>query len=699
MRPEILYPLFAEIETIKGIGERSYKLVANLAGCKIADLLWHLPSGIIDRRYSPQLKEATPGRICTLRVRIVEHQAPKTRKQPYKVVVEESGNEAVFPEQLTLIFFKVYADSITKNLPLGEERIISGKLESFNGFWQMSHPDYIVKPADIDKVLGVETVYPLTAGISNKMLNKWIKESLQRVPILPEWQNDSYLKQQGWPRFNQSLKEAHHPLNHADLEASSPSRKRLAYDELLANQLALAIVRQRVKKQAGREIKGNGMLRKKVLENLPFKLTPAQEKVLGEIYADQGSKYRMLRLLQGDVGSGKTIVALLTMLNAVECGAQAAIMAPTEILAKQHLETIGPLAEDIGLRAELLTGRTKGKLRTQILDDLKNGKIDIIIGTHALFQDEVLFKDLACVVVDEQHRFGVHQRLSLTNKGNHADILVMTATPIPRTLVLTAYGDMEYSKIDQVPEGRKPVDTRVIPLDKLSETAVALKRKIDAGARAYWVCPLVEESEKSDLAAAEERFASLQKIFGATVGLVHGKMKEKDKDEVMERFKRGELKLLVATTVIEVGVNVPEATVMIIEHAERFGLAQLHQLRGRIKRGYEASTCLLLYNHPLSETARQRLNIMRDSEDGFLIAEKDLDLRGGGEILGTRQSGFSDFKIADMAHHKELLHTAHQDAKMILELDPNLTSARGQALRILLYLFERDDAVKTYLAG
>ena len=693
MRPEILYPLFAGINTIKGIGERSYKLVAGLVGDKIADMLWHLPSNIIDRRYSPRLVEAVPGRIITVKVRVVEHIAPKSRKQPYRVVVEDGS------EQLTLIFFKVYADSIAKNLPAGAERVISGKLESFNGQLQMSHPDYIVKPEEIDKVLGVETVYPLTAGISNKMLGKWIRQALDRLPDLPEWLNAEFKQKQGWSSFRAALLAAHNPQRLNDLEPTTPARCRLAYDELLANQTALAIVRERVKKQAGREIRGNGLLRRKILEQLPFKLTPAQEKVLSEIYADQGEPFRMLRLLQGDVGSGKTVVALLAMLNTAECGCQAAIMAPTEILAKQHLETIQPLCDSIGIRAELLTGRTKGKNRTALLADLEAGKIDILIGTHALFQEEVKFKDLALAVVDEQHRFGVHQRLNLSAKGNKTDILVMTATPIPRTLILTAYGDMEYSKIDQAPEGRKPVDTRVVPVDKISEVVSGLRRKLQSGARAYWVCPLVEESEKSDLAAAEERFASLQKIFGSDVGLVHGKMKEKDKDAVMERFKNGAIKLLVATTVIEVGVNVPEATVMIIEHAERFGLAQLHQLRGRIKRGFEASTCILMYAGRLSETAHERLNIMRETEDGFLIAEKDLELRGSGEILGTRQSGFSEFKLADMSVHKDLLRIANQDAKMMLELDPNLQTPRGQALRTLLYLFERDDAVKTYLAG
>ena len=693
MRPEILFPLFADISVLKGIGSKTVKLLQNLLGSsKIVDLAFHLPAGIVDRSYRPRLKDAVPGRICTVRVKVVEHIAPKTRQQPYRVVVSDGS------EDLTLVFFKVYADSIAKNLPVGAVRIVSGKLESFNGMLQMAHPDYIVPEAESDKIPAFEPVYPLTAGISNKMLNKYAEQALARVPALPEWLDAAFVKQHGWDDFRTALLKAHHPHYQQDLEPYAKERARLAYDELLANQLTLAIARERVKKQNGRIIRGNGLLRKKILEKLPFALTSAQKNVLAEIYADQAEPLRMLRLLQGDVGSGKTIVAFLAMLNAVESGLQAAIMAPTEILAKQHFETIAPMCEDIGITAALLTGKTKGKARAEILSRLAEGSINILIGTHALFQEDVSYHELGFVVVDEQHRFGVHQRLKLSEKGNKADVLVMTATPIPRTLVLTSYGDMEYSKIDQVPEGRKPVDTRVLPLSKLAETVAALKRKIESGTRAYWVCPLVEESEKSDLAAAEARFEDLRKIFGNDVGLVHGKMKEKDKDAVMERFKRGEIKLLVATTVIEVGVNVPEATIMVIEHAERFGLAQLHQLRGRVKRGFEAATCLLLYGQPLSETAHERLNIMKQTEDGFLIAEKDLELRGGGEILGTRQSGFCQFRLADMEYHKNLLFIANQDAKLILNKDPNLQSPRGQALRILLYLFEQDDGVRTYKA-
>ena len=691
MRPEILYPLFADISSLKGVGTKTYKLLRTLlGGTSLKDLLFHLPSNLVDRSYRPQLKDAIAGRICTVKAKVIEHVAPKNKHQPYRVVVDDGT------EQLTLVFFKVYADSIAKNLPVGSIRLISGKLESFNGVLQMPHPDYILPENAVGLLPLKEAVYPLTAGLTSKAIGKYISQALAIVPELPEWQDEAFIQKQGWNSFKSSLIEAHHPQYLTDIEPFSKVRARLAYDELLANQLTLAIARERVKKQAGHSIKGNGVLRQAVLKKLPFSLTKAQEKVLAEIYADQASDFKMLRLLQGDVGSGKTIVSLLAMLNAVECGGQAAIMAPTEILAKQHFETINTLCDDIGIHVALLTGKTKTKERNQLKEDLVQGNINILIGTHALFQEDVIYHNLCLVVVDEQHRFGVQQRLNLSEKGKQADVLVMTATPIPRTLVLTAFGDMEYSKIDQLPEGRKPVDTRVLPITKSSEVVSALQRKIKEGCRAYWVCPLVEESEKSDLAAAEARFSDLQKIFGDKVGLIHGKMKEKDKDAVMERFKSGKITLLVATTVIEVGVNVPEATLMIIEHAERFGLAQLHQLRGRIKRGFQEAVCLLLYEQPLSETALSRLDVMRQTEDGFVIAEKDLELRGGGEILGIRQSGFASFLLADLEYHRHLLDIANQDAKLILNKDPELKSPRGQALRNLLYLFEKDSGLKTY---
>lgn len=693
MRPEILNPLFCSAERLKGIGTKYFKLIKNLCGEKVLDLLFHLPVNLIDRTYCCPLNRAQTGRIWTGLVKITSHMPGASKKQPYRIMAEDET------DILTLNFFKYYQDCFSKNMPEGSFKAISGRLESFNGRLQMNHPDYILDPEMLESLKTIEPVYPLSAGVTNKMLLKLIRQAFEILPDLPEWQNPAFMAENGFSSFKQSLLKAHHPLTIQELEPSCAARKRLAYDELLANQLTLALARKNIKKKSGRSIEGNGSLRQILLQGLAFELTPSQKNVLEEIYKDQKAPYKMMRLLQGDVGSGKTVVAALVMLNAVECGAQAAIMAPTEILAKQHFETISAYLTQTDVRIALLTGKTKTKAREQILEDLKSGKIQILIGTHALFTDDVCFKDLACVVVDEQHRFGVKQRLSLTTKGNNADVLVMTATPIPRTLVLTAYGDMDYSKIAELPKGRRPVETLTLGLNKIDEVVAALKRRIDSGDRAYWVCPLVEESEKTDLAAAEERFRQLQKIFGDKTGLIHGKMKEKEKDEMMYRFKNGEISLLVSTTVIEVGVNVPEAVIMVIERAERFGLAQLHQLRGRIRRGQKDSTCILVYGFPLSDTAKARLKIMKESEDGFLIAEKDLELRGGGEILGTRQSGFQNFKLADMSVHKELLYCAKKDADLILATDPDLKSERGRALRVLLYLFECDDHFKTYLSG
>ena len=695
MRPENLYPLFSSIEKISGIGNKYAKLFTLLCGGnRLIDVLFHLPYNAVDRRYSPKIAEATIGKICTIKGRVVEHAAPANKKRPYRIVLEDET------EQIILYFFKYYAGSLMKNFPVGEEVVISGKIEEFNGSKQMIHPDVVGKAADFYKIARIEPIYPLTAGLSNKMVEKVAKYALSATPKMPEWLDENYKARQNFPSFNEALWKLHNPTDVNYLNQNSSFYRRLAYDELLANQLALAISRNKIKKQKGISYEGDGVLRNEVFKNLDFELTAAQQNALQDIYEDQKADYRMLRLLQGDVGCGKTIVALLAMLNAVESGLQCAIMAPTEILATQHFESIGEICGKIGVRTELLTGRIKGKAREQILNDLKSGKINILIGTHALFTDNVDFKNLGFVVIDEQHRFGVHQRLALSAKGKKCDVLVMTATPIPRTLVLTSYGDMEYSQITELPAGRKPVDTRVMPDNKIGIIVEGLRRKIAAGTRAYWVCPLVEESEKSDLAAAVARFEDLRAIFGEKVGLIHGKMKDAEKNEVMQRFKSGDIKLLVATTVIEVGVNVPEATIMVVERAERFGLAQLHQLRGRIKRGTEAGNCILLYGvNSLSETAKDRLEIMRRTEDGFLIAEEDLRLRGGGEILGSKQSGFEVFKIAVLPQHQDLLFTAAKDAKMIMQSDGNLNLDRGKALRYLLYLFEKDEDLKTYTAG
>jgi ATP-dependent DNA helicase RecG len=703
LRPEILFPLYAEATSLPGIGPRFGKLLARLTdhgdgGGRIVDLCWHLPSGLIDRSYRPTLATAQLDRIVTVTVTVDQILEPRTPRQPWRV---RCSDRSGFVE---LVFFHAQRAWLEAQLPVGSQRVVSGKLEDRVGGRQMAHPDYIVAPEEADRLPLLEPVYPLTAGLTPRVVQKAVAAALARLPVLPEWQDPALLKRHAWPAWHTAVAAAHRPQAEVDLSPEAPARQRLAFDELLANQLALALVRARQKRARGRSLRGDGRLRSLVLGALPWRLTGAQRRALDEILADMASGDRMLRLLQGDVGSGKTVVALLAMLTAAEAGGQAVLMAPTEILARQHLKTIEPLAAAAGLRVELLTGRDKGKAREAILQRLASGETLLAIGTHAVFQEDVAFENLLLAVVDEQHRFGVHQRLALAEKGQAVDILVMTATPIPRTLTLTLYGDMDVSKLDEKPPGRQPIDTRLVSLERLEEVTAGIGRALEQGRKVYWVCPLVEESDESDLAAAELRHAELKERFGARrVGLVHGRLKGKDKDAVMAAFAEsppGEgLDLLVATTVIEVGVDVPAATVMVIEHAERFGLAQIHQLRGRVGRGQGKSTCLLLYSQPLGETARARLEILRESEDGFRIAEEDLRLRGAGEILGTKQAGFPEFRLARLPEQTDLLQVARDDARRLLETDPELQGPRGKALRVLLYLFGRDEAVRLLRAG
>jgi ATP-dependent DNA helicase RecG len=694
MRPAILFPLFAETRTLSGVGPKLERLIARVAGPRLLDLIFDLPCGVIDRSYRPKLIEAEPGRIATIAVNVLDHVAPRDRRQPYRVRCSDET------AAIELVFFHAHPDWLTRNLPTGVRRIVSGRIEFFNGRPQMVHPDYVLTPEEAAGMPLIEPVYRLTEGLAAKSLTKAVRGALEKVPPMPEWQDHAFRKQRDWPGFNEALAAAHAPEREADLLPDAPARMRLAYDELLANQLALVLIRASMKGQKGRVLKGDGHLQKKAIAALPFALTEAQRNAVAEIDADMATPTRMLRLLQGDVGAGKTVVAMLALLNAVEAGCQGAFMAPTEILARQHMAALEKMAEAAGVRMALLTGRERGPSREAVLTALHAGQIDILVGTHALFSEDVGFKDLGLAVIDEQHRFGVHQRMQLQGKG-HApvDVLVMTATPIPRTLALTAYGDMDVSRLTGRPPGRKPVLTRVLPAERLDEVVEHLKGAIAKGARAYWVCPLVEESEKIDLAAAEDRAAMLKHFLGERVGLVHGRMKGPERDTAMARFKVGETSVLVATTVIEVGVDVPEASIMVVEHAERFGLAQLHQLRGRVGRGAAKSTCLLIYHGTLGETAKARLKTLRETDDGFVIAEEDLRLRGAGELLGVRQSGLPEFRVADLAAHGELLATARDDAKLILAKDPGLRSERGEALRVLLYLFERDEAVRYLRTG
>lgn len=705
MRPPLLNPLFAGAAGLKGIGDKLDKLLARflrpahgMAGdtARVIDLLFHLPSGVVDRRFRPRIEALPRDGVVTVEARVIRHRPPPpgNRRVPYRVEVSDGTG------LLTLVFFHAYADSIRRMLPEGETRFISGKIDWFNDEAQMAHPDHVVSADEFGRMPLIEPVYPLTEGLSAKVLMKAIRQALEKLPDLPEWQNAAFLQRHNWPSFNAALKALHHPENPSSIGLEAPARRRLAYDELLSNQLALSLVRASMKRAAGRKLPGTGDLRARLITSLPYSLTNAQEQAIREILQDMASEDRMLRLLQGDVGSGKTVVALLALAAAIESGAQGALMVPTEILARQHHATLSKLCQAAGISIALLTGREKGKTRNEILARLASGETALLVGTHALFQDDVAFKDLGLVVIDEQHRFGVHQRLALQAKaGGATDLLVMTATPIPRTLALTVYGDMDVSKITEKPAGRLPIDTRVIPLSRMDEVIDGLGRSMAQGNRAYWVCPLVEESEVVDLAAAEERFTALAARFPGAVGLVHGQMKGPDKDRVMAEFKDGTLKLLVSTTVIEVGVDVPEATAIVIENAERFGLAQLHQLRGRVGRGTGKSSCLLLYQEPLGETAKARLSIMRETEDGFRIAEEDLRLRGAGEMLGTRQSGLPLFRMADLSVDGDLLAAARDDAQLILNKDAKLTSERGEALRLLLYLFERDEAIRLLSAG
>ncbi len=695
MRPEILFNLFKPITSLPGVGSRIGKAIETATGSdRLVDLLWHLPTDIIDRRYEPTVSDAIPGSIATMTLSVIRHNKPPNKRAPYKVFCrDESG-------KITLVFFHAREDYLKRILPEGEERLVSGKVEQFGNEKQMTHPDHILALDEADNLKRVEPVYRLSAGVSLKVLNKAIGHVLGDVPELPEWLDPVHLKQQKWHTWHASVIAAHSPENGTDLLPEAISRSRLAYDEFLSNQLALQLIRRSVNKLKGRSIKGDGSLTNLILDALPYTLTASQQSALSEIRDDMVGENRMLRLLQGDVGSGKTIVALLSMMNAIEACYQCALMAPTEILARQHAATIEPLAAQAGIEVVIMTGRDKGKKREKLLASIADGTARIVIGTHALFQDDVDFYNLALAVIDEQHRFGVHQRLALAAKGQGIDILVMTATPIPRTLMLTAYGDMDVSRLTEKPANRKPIVTRAVPDTRLDEVCSGIKRSIDEGARVYWVCPLVEESEKLDAAAAEARYDHLREIFGTDhVGLVHGRMKSTEKDAVMAAFNQGNVKILVATTVIEVGVDVPEATIMVIEHAERFGLAQLHQLRGRVGRSDRDSACLLVYGSPLSEVAKNRISIMRETDDGFKIAEEDLILRGAGEVLGTRQSGLPEFRVADLTQHTELLATARRDAQLILEKDPDLETERGKALRVLLYLFERDEAIRNLRSG
>ena len=681
---EILAPLRAPLSSLPGLGPRLSVLMARLVdGNTVRDVLFHLPVDFTDRRATPRIAEARPGQVATLRVEVIRHEPPAKKTQPHRVII---GDGSGFAE---IALF--HAARLTQ-YPVGAKLIVSGKLETFADRLVIHHPDYVASALREDEFPWIEPVWPLTAGIVPRVMRRAALGALAVLPDLPEWQDKTLLRARNWPGFAEALHALHAPREVPD----NPPYERLAYDELLARQISFAIVRGLRRRRAGRSLKGAGRLRAVALKRFGHSPTAGQLQALAEIDADMAAPHQMLRLLQGDVGSGKTLVALLACLRAVEAGTQAAVMAPTEVLARQHLATFSRLSP---VPVALLTGNVKGTERRRILAGLKDGTLPIVIGTHAIFQKQVEFHDLGLAVVDEQHRFGVDQRLALGKKGQAADMLVMTATPIPRTLLLTHWAEMDVSRITEKPQGRERITTTMHSLSDLERVEEAIARMIAAGGRVYWVCPLVQESELIDLTATEVRFARLRQRFGEEVALAHGKMDSAQRDAALAGFAAGRKKILVATTVVEVGVDVPEANVMVIEHAERFGLAQLHQLRGRVGRGAAKSYCLLLHDEKLGQAARTRLSLLRDTDDGFLIADEDFKLRGAGDYLGTKQSGMPGYRLAHPEKHEALLDLARKDAVLLLNRDPRLESERGAAVKVLLHLFDQREAIETVRAG
>ena len=693
-RPEILFPLFAELTALDGVGPKIAQHMAQIAIEKPRDLLFSLPYSGVDRQRRESVLDVTLPDVVTVEVLVGSHRPARNRGGAYRITVED-GRTA-----FQLVFFHAKGDYLKRVLPEGSRRLVSGRVELFDGVPQMVHPEHILPPEEASEIPAYEPVYALTSGVTLRTMTKAAQSVLARVPQLEEWIDPGQKAQAKWPDWHEAIAAAHAPEGLKDLAATSPARERLAYDEFFAHQVTLALARSRLQRAKGIISEANGRLQGKVLKALPYRPTGAQHRAIEEITADMATPLRMNRLLQGDVGAGKTLVALMAMLVAVEAGGQAVMMAPTEILARQHMEGLKPLAESAGVVIEILTGRDKGKERRLKLEALARGDIHILVGTHAVFQQDVHFADLRLAIIDEQHRFGVRQRLELGKKGEGADVLVMTATPIPRSLALAQYGDMDVSILDEKPPGRQPIKTALVSTSRMDEVVGHLRKAVAEGKQAYWVCPLVDESESVDLAAAEERFKHLRAALGeGVVGLVHGQMPPAEKDAAMAAFQKGETSVLVATTVIEVGVDVPNATIMVIERAEIFGLAQLHQLRGRVGRGSQASTCLLMYQAPLSENGEKRLTTLRESEDGFKIAQTDLEMRGAGDLIGTAQSGVPRFRIADLEGQAALMAVAQSDARKLLSDDPTLESPRGQAARVLLWLMEQDQAIRLITVG
>ncbi|MEM8957595.1 MAG: ATP-dependent DNA helicase RecG [Pseudomonadota bacterium] len=694
-RNPALFPIFADLTTLPGVGPKTADAFGALAIAAPRDLLFHLPQGGVDRRRRPSVQDVAPGTVVTVEVQVGTHRAPTKPGRPYRIDVQDSG------VPFALVYFHARSQTLQSLLPPGSRRIVSGKLDLFDGVLQMAHPDFVYPVEQAGRIPDYEPVYPLAAGVSTRAMAGAVAASLARLPErIPEWHDATLLAREGWPDWVSALRSAHGPSGPQDLSPDAPARRRLAYDELLAHQLMLGLARADRAAEPGRATSGDGRLRDAVLDRLGFTPTAAQTRALAEIAADLAGPHRMYRLLQGDVGAGKTLVAALALLICVEAGGQGALMAPTELLARQHTESLRAIMAGLPVRIEAITGADGARIRSEKLAALAAGDVSIAVGTHALFQKGVEFRDLRLAVIDEQHRFGVRERLRLAEKGPKTDVLVMTATPIPRSLALTVFGDMELSVLDEKPPGRKPVRTAMVADARLDEVVAHLRDAVDRNRQAYWVCPLVHESESVDLVAAEDRAKALRRALGEDrVALVHGQMAPEAKEAEMTAFRNGTKAVLVATTVIEVGVDVPNASIMVIERAESFGLAQLHQLRGRVGRGSAEATCLLLYRAGLSETATRRLALLRETEDGFRIAEEDLAIRGAGDVLGTAQSGLPRFRMADAERHTGLMTMARRDAMAILARDPQLTGERGMALQSLLDLMDHQVALRFLTTG
>ncbi|PPR78425.1 MAG: ATP-dependent DNA helicase RecG [Alphaproteobacteria bacterium MarineAlpha2_Bin1] len=693
-RPEKLFFLFKSVNSLNGVGPRIGNLLKKFLGDRLIDILFHLPVNIIDRTYSSNISLAEPGKIITLELTVGSHIIPKNKRLPYRVnCFDQSG-------KIDLVFFKSNQKYLKQILPCNKKCIVSGKIETYNGNKQITHPDRIGSIDQLNEIKTIEPVYPLSAGLTQKILNKLVKQITKNIPDLNEWHREEIIIKNSWTSWKESLQISHNPKNYLELKNNFFTRERLAFDELFANQIALSIYRKKIKESVSQGIIGDKSFIKKVIDNTGFKLTNSQFSAINEIISDLSSSSPMIRLLQGDVGSGKTIVSLISMLYVIYAGYQTAIMVPTSLLANQHFKNFLKLTHNLKINISLLTRLTNEKEKKKIHNNLKNGTIDLLVGTHSVFQKNITFKNLAFIVIDEQHRFGVKQRMALSNKSINLNTLFMTATPIPRTLSLTNYGNMEVSKITEKPINKAKIKTFAIPLSKLQSIYERVKYNIDIDLKAFWICPLIDESETLDISNVKKRYEELSKLLPKkNIGLIHGKVPQDDRDKTMKEFLDGDINLLVGTTVIEVGIDIPDANLIIIEHAERFGLAQLHQLRGRVGRGTKDSNCILLYDQPLTQNAHQRIDAMRKTEDGFEIAEKDLILRGPGEILGTRQSGLPDFKIVNLEDHMHLIELANKETNIVDKSDPLLKSIRGEHIRNLLHIFEKEDAIRYILSG